>query len=139
MKIMNKNIKIPHLNNSLKLLGAFCVLFLTTALYGSNIFKAELQTNFSPDSALIHSNKFQDSKANAQADFLFAFEIAEETEPTDENSDDDTSESQVLPYFSVSLFSIHLKNSFKNFDFFFQKRIQIPLFLLYKSWKIPTI
>lgn len=143
MKVINKNIRKPPLSNLLRLMGAFCILFITTSLFGSNfnnsIFKSESVSISSTDSNSHHSTKFQDSGAHSKSNLPFDFELTEETESTDENSDEDASENEILSNFLAIFQKICSENSFETFNISFQKRIQIPLFLLYNSLKIPTI
>lgn len=142
MKVINKNIKVPLFNNLLCLIGVFCILFITSVLFEGNandsIFKSESTTISSSDSRLSYSTKFQDSETDSQSNFPSDFELTEETETTDENSDDETSENQIISNFLAVFHKNSLKNSFENLYISFQKRIQIPLFLLFNSLKIPT-
>jgi len=140
MKISNRNIKISQ---PVQLFWIFCGLFLLTSIFvkGSNYnFEKEKITSSFFKGNLHNTNNtvFQDWRSNLPNDFLYLFSSVEETEPTDENTKEDTIENDFplhLPSFNHNF----LKSSFASFNLSFQRRITIPFFLLHHSWKIPFI
>jgi hypothetical protein len=140
MKISNRNIK---LRLPFKILWIFCGLFMLTSILvkGSNSNPEKQEKTSATFKVNQHHNNnsfFQDWRSTLPYNFLSIFSSAEESEPTDENTGEETDETDFplhLPAFNHNF----LKSSFANFNLSFQKRINIPFFLLHHSWKIPFI
>lgn len=139
MKISNRNIK---LRLPFKILWIFCGLFMLTSILvkgsNSNSEKEEkISATFNANQENSNKSFFQDSRPTIPYNFLSIFSSIEESEPTDESTEENI-ESDFplhLPAFNHNF----LKSSFASFNLSFQKRINIPFFLLHHSWKIPFI
>ncbi len=140
MKILNRNIR---LSQPFLLFGMVCGLFLITSIFvkgsSSNAENEKLSISFIKANQLNAQNIiFQDWESTTPCDFLSILSVEEEVDPTDESTDDDTTESA----FPLHIFYLNynfLESSFINFSLSLQKRITIPFFLLHHSWKIPFI
>ncbi len=140
MKTLNRNIKISQ---PFQLLWVFCGLFLITSIFlkSSSFYseKEEVKTSsFKVNQQHTNNSFFQDWESDLPYGFLSIFSSVEESEPTDESTGEETIESD-FPSNTSSFNHSFLKSSFANFNLSFQKRINIPFFLLHHSWKIPFI
>lgn len=136
MNLSNTNIKISQRFRFYESSWVFCVLLLTISILstkGVNTFFT-ITSQYNADNAFI-----QASKRAHQSTFLFAFELVEEVETSDENIKGHTTEGAYLLYTSTYFSHPILKSSFANFTLSLQKRISIPLFLLHHSWRIPSV
>ncbi len=138
MNRLNKHIKISQAFKSNELLWIFCVLFSTASIFlGSNNFKFEKQH----DSSGLTVNKIHthyDLNTTRPTNPLSAFDFIEESETTDDSNEDDIIEGHCLPNTLTSLNHNISENSSVNYSLSLSKRVFIPLFILYHSWKIPV-
>jgi competence protein ComGC len=142
MEILKKNIRTNRQFKFIELLLIFNIFLLITSIFSKGIdFKSEKEKSCS-----IHINQnnlqnkvFQVSRINHESNLLLLFISAE----VSETNDDDQNEKKVIesgtPLFLLPSFNYSKSiSSFANFSLSLKKRINIPLFLLHQSWKIPS-
>ncbi|MBA4850292.1 hypothetical protein [Emticicia sp. BO119] len=135
---MNRNI---GMGQPYKMFGIFCGLFLITSIFvKGSTSNAE---NEKRNSFFLKANQqttnniiFQDWESTIPYDFLSILSSGEEVDPTDETTEEKTSESG-FPLLISRFYYDFIESSFINFNLSLQKRITIPFFLLHHSWKIP--
>lgn len=138
MNLLNKYIKLSQAFKSNELLLVFCVLFSTASIFlGNNNFKPEKQQDsfgLTVNKSHTHYNFGTTRPTNP----LSAFDFIEESETTDDSNEDDIIEGDYSPNTQTFFTYNNAENSSVSYHLSHSKRVFIPLFLLYHSWKIPV-
>jgi hypothetical protein len=144
MEILKINIKINRQFKFIELLLIFNILLLITSIFSKGTdFKFEKEK---VNSCSVHVNQsnlqnklFQVSRTNHEYNLLLLFISAEVSETNDDDQNDKKVIESGTPLFLLPSFNYSKSiSSFANFSLSLQKRINIPLFLLHQSWKIPS-